>query len=87
MRVKAQKWLDKYPDVESLVAIGWRIVRLPVSEILAMGFGLGEPDAQGHLNVPGERSQFNDHTADFAELLKIGKAKLLTSDECLQLGR
>ena len=85
VRVNTQKWLHKYPDVESLVAIGWRIVKLPVSEIIAMGFGLGEPDAQGHLNILGERSRFDDHIADFAELLKVGKARLLTKDECLQI--
>lgn len=81
---KAQEWLNKNPDVETLIGKGWRIVKLPVSEVKALGFDLEEPDTQGHLNILGERSQFDDHIADFTELLNTGKATLLSAEECRQ---
>lgn len=83
-RIQAQGWILKNPDVETLVQKRWRIVKLPVSEIKAMGFELEEPDENGHLNILGESSRFDKYQDEFTELIKIGKATLLSAEECLQ---
>jgi len=80
---KIRNWLVKYPDVESLVRDRWRVYKMPVSVIKAMGFGLGEPDASGHLNILGTDSKFKDKSADFTELQTTGQATLLNEDDCL----
>ena len=41
------------------------------------------PDLKGHLNILGTRSQFEDHKADFTELINVGKATLLSAEDCL----
>jgi len=82
-RVDSEKWLLKNPDVEALVEKGWRVIKVPVSEVIEMGFGLDVPDSNGHLNILGTPSQFADHKADFIELIKSGKATLLSATDCL----
>jgi hypothetical protein len=84
-RAKKQTWLSKNPNVETLVQKGWRIVKIPISEVIVMGFGIEEADAQGHLNILGSRPQFENHVADFTELINVGKATLLTDAQCLSL--
>ncbi len=80
---KIRKLLVKNPDVESLVKDRWRVYKMPVSAIKAMGFSLGEPDASGHLNILGSDFQFKEQSADFSELQITGQATLLSPEECL----
>ena len=82
-KAESANWLLKNPDVETLVKKSWRVVKVPISEVIAMGFNLELPDANGHLNVLGTPSQFADHKADFIELIKSGKATLLSAVDCL----
>ena len=79
----AHEWLAKNPDVETLVAKNWRVVKIPLSAILSMGFSVEEPDADGHLNILGAASQFADRLIDFVELIIDGKATVLSADDCI----
>ena len=83
---KIEGWLARYPDVEALVRVGWRIVRVQTADIIGMGFELGIPDSYGHLDILGTAEQFEDHKADYVELIKSGRAALLTDVECLRTG-
>jgi hypothetical protein len=82
-RQKARAWLDKNPDVDTLLKKDYRVVLLPLAEIRAMGFtNIEEPDETGHLNILGSEDDFKTHADEFAELIDTGKARILNPEEC-----
>ncbi len=85
VRQRAQKMLEDYPDVETMVTKGWRIIQIPVAEILARGFHLTATEANGHLEIRGEPERFKERELDFAELVAEGIAPLLNDADCLEM--
>jgi hypothetical protein len=83
LREAAGKRLEQYPDVEAIVAKGWRVIRLPVSEIKQRGFTLTELEPNGHLEIHGDREQFLKYQLEFVQLVTEGIAPLLNEAECL----
>lgn len=85
-RQKAQKFLANNPDVKTLVEQSqYRIVKIPIAAIRAMGFdNLEEPDAKGHLNILGNKEEFDACAEAFVELIDTGQARIITVEECLK---
>lgn len=83
VRKRAAKGLQETPSVESMVEKGWKILRISLLDIEAMGFEWEETDAFGHVNILGERELFKNKRLDFFELVSSGRAILLTDEECL----
>jgi hypothetical protein len=65
--------------VESLVAAGWRVARVPVAAFTERHFALGEPDEIGHLNVFGAVEEFARYTNELSK-----QAELLSAERCLE---
>jgi hypothetical protein len=83
LRDTARKRLEQYPDVETMVAKGWRVVQLAVAEVTQRGFSLTEPETDGHCEIRGERERFSVCQLEFVQLVADGVAPLLTETECL----
>jgi hypothetical protein len=47
----ARNRLEEYPDVETMVEKGWRIIAVPVSELRTRGFQLTDTEPNGHLEI------------------------------------
>ena len=82
---RALKSYKIYPTVETMVEEGWRIVKIPISAIIKLGFSLTEVESNGHLEIRGERELFKQCELAFVELVKKGTAQLLTKEECRAL--
>ena len=82
-RERARKNLERFPTVEAMVELGWKIVKIPVSEIEKRGFELSEIEQNGHLEIRGEPERFKECELDFVELVQNGTARVLSDAECL----
>lgn len=84
-RQKAEKFLANNPDVKTLMEQSqYRVVRIPIASILAMGFAtLEEPEPNGHLNILGTVADFEARAENFIELIDTGQARILSAEECL----
>ncbi len=65
--------------VESLVAAGWRVARVPAAAFTERRFVLGDPDEVGHLNVFGTLEDFARYTNELSK-----HAELLSGEQCLE---
>jgi hypothetical protein len=83
VRERAEIWIDKNSTVEALVDKQYRVIEIPISAVISMGFRLEEPDEIGHLNILGSPESFDAHQLDFVELIVINAARVLTAEECL----
>lgn len=80
---KCVNMLDLYPDVETAIRLGCRLIKISVSDINTFGFELDNPDVTGHLNISGDREKFKMNRINFVNLITLGSARILTADECL----
>jgi hypothetical protein len=79
VRARAQAFFAEHGrTVESLVANGWRVARLPVASFLQRGFRVSEPDPIGHQDVFGVQERFRETSRELRDL-----AEILSVEECL----
>lgn len=78
-RARFRAWMErKGTTVERRLALGWRIVRLPLSAFLERGFIAGEVEPDGHISIEGPREEFEDYAREFVLL-----AQVLTPEEVI----
>ena len=81
---KAKQRCEKNPDVETLVAKGWRILKIPEKVFRERGFDLSEVEANGHRELLGEQGLFEKYKIDFVNLIEKGEILLLSDEDCLK---